>query len=199
MRAIVLGLFIVACGGGGAPEEIQRICTAMTECGAIPSTDTERCITELDAVTPDSATRAASECADCLDTMTCRAIDEGDCAPACKPLFDTINGTPGRVTGACTSMTTDTFATRSNMGNLLISLGCPSADDIEIVPGPYFDTVGTSRPCGRFDFASFSRTDCANATGTVTIVERDSRRWVDGTCTCSGVSVTFQAPLRIRF
>ena len=194
MRLVLVSLFVVAACGDGAPDDIVRICEAATACGALSGSDTDRCISELDGATPDSASRAAAECAECMDTKTCGDVAAGMCAATCKPLFDTINSVPGKVTGGCTSMSNSNFAIKSSQGNLLLQFDC--SPDIQIIPGPYFDTVGTSKPCGKFDSSDMAQM-CPMATGNVTIQERDGRRWAVGSCSCSGKSLSFELPFRI--
>ncbi|MDB4961181.1 MAG: hypothetical protein JWP01_1180 [Myxococcales bacterium] len=198
MRHLLLcvSLFTVIACGGGAPEDIERICVAATECGALTAAQTDRCIAELDGATPDSASRAAAECAECVDTKTCGEVSSGACVQSCAPLKQTINAVPGTVTGGCTSSSTGSFAAKSYSGDLLMQIDC--ATDFEIVISPYFDTVGSSKPCGKF--RSSEGASCpTTSTGTVAIIERDGRRWAKGTCSCSGVSVTFDLPFRISF
>lgn len=194
MRIVLLALLSLAACGGGAPDDIVRICEAVTACGVISGADTDRCISELDGATPDSASRAAAECADCMDSMTCGDVSSGKCAATCKPLFDTVNSVAGKVTGGCTSTSNSNFAIKSSQGNLLLQFDC--SPDIQIIPGPYFDTVGTTKPCGKFDSSDGAQM-CPMATGNVTIQERDGRRWAVGSCGCSGKTVTFELPFRI--
>jgi hypothetical protein len=192
----LLALLASAACGGGAPDDIVRICEAATECGAIGGTDTDRCISDLDGATPDSASRAAAECADCMDTKTCGDVKAGMCAATCKPLFDTINSVPGKVSGGCTSTTNSNFAIKSSQGNLLLQFDC--SPDVQIIPGPYFDTIGTTKPCGKFTSSDMAQ-NCDQATGNITIQERDGRRWAVGSCSCSGKALNFELPFRISF
>jgi hypothetical protein len=194
MRLILVSALALAACGDSAPDDIVRICEAATACGAIGAAETDRCISELDGATPESATRASEECATCMDTKTCGDIAAGMCAASCKPLFDTVNSVPGKVSGGCTSMTSSNFAIKSSQGNLLLQFDC--TPDVQIIPGPYFDTIGTSKPCGKFMSSDLAQ-NCTDAAGTVTIQERDGRRWAVGSCSCSGASLTFELPFRI--
>ena len=194
MRLLLVSLLTLAACGDGAPDDIVRICEAATACGVLSGSDTSRCISELDGATPDSASRAAAECADCMDTKSCGDVAGGMCAATCKPLFDTINSVPGQVSGGCTSTSNANFAIKSSQGNLLLQFDC--SPDIQIIPGPYFDTVGTSKPCGKFDSSDMAQM-CPMATGNVTIQERDGRRWAVGSCSCAGKSLSFELPFRI--
>ena len=188
-------LIVLGACDGGVPPDIERICVAATECGAIGADDTETCMNELDSATPDSATRAASECATCLDTMTCGEVSSGGCGKACAPLRDSVNSEPGTVTGACTGSSLYNFAGKSNVGNnLVIQLDCHY---IDIIPGRYSDfQVGVTKPCGQMTVVDQI---CPQGYGNVSIVEKDGRRWAKGSCSCSGVSVGFEVPFRIAF
>lgn len=183
--------FLFTACSSGAPEDIERICIAMTECGALPAMDTDECISELDASTPDSASRAANECATCLDTLTCGAIEDGDCASECEPLFDTINSVPGKVTGVCSSNSTSNYAYESD-GDLIVRLEC-SDTVLQILPGPFFKT-GASKPCGTI--RAIGGGQCV-ATGNVSMTSRDGRRWVTGSCSCEGDTIGFEVPFRL--
>lgn len=193
-RLLAVCLFAAACSG--APEDIERICEAATECGAIGSEETAACIMELDAATPDSATRAAAECAACLDTMTCGQIADGDCRSACEPLLDAANASPGTLTGACTSTSRSNYAFRSSSGNLLVALACDGVT-IEINAGRHF-SVGERFGCGSVTAWQGTETGtCPTALGEISIGERDGRRWVTGSCFCADTQLNFEVPYRI--
>ncbi len=196
MRRLLAIVLFVAAACGGAPEDIERICEAATECGALGPEETSACIMELDAATPDSATRAAAECANCLETMTCGQVANGDCRTACEPLLDAANASPGTLTGACSSTSRSNYALRSSAGNLLVRLACDGVS-IEINPGRHF-TVGERFACGSLTAWDGPDTGtCPMALGEIRIVERDGRRWVTGNCFCADTQLNFDVPYRL--
>lgn len=190
MKRFLVLVMLAGCGG----DDIERICTAMTECGVVTAGEMDTCVAELDAYTPDSATRALADCASCMDTLTCGDIASGNCSGQCGPLFSAINSTPGTTTGACVSSSTENYVTRSTAGELLVRL---NSCNVTITPGAFTKAAGTTLPCGRF--TAFSSGDCAQASGTVEIIDKGGRPFARGACSCSNMQVSFDVPFRITF
>lgn len=93
MVAIRLGLLVVgiaACGGTEGPAE--RMCQAANDCGALGSDDVGACVETLEQF---DAERALTECADCLETVTCADLNGGECTDHCAPFASAFTGSSG--------------------------------------------------------------------------------------------------------
>jgi hypothetical protein len=187
-KSLIGLLALVACG---TSSDLERICRVATECGVIAAAETATCIDELDAAAPDSATRATAECADCLDSTTCGEIDSGDCSEACEPLNDAIADVEGTVSGSCNTIQRGNRAFKGD-SSLVIELICETGGATFIRPGP-MSSVGETKACGSYRNL-LAGVDCPQANGTVTIVQKDGRRWLTGSCACAGLFVQFDVP-----
>jgi hypothetical protein len=193
----LLALALVAsCGDSTTNDAIDRICTAMAQCGAIAGSDTGTCTATLSTATSATATRAVAECADCVDKMSCGQVEGGGCATTCRPLFDTVNSTAGKVSGLCTASSAQQFADKTTRGELAVFGDC-SDGPFEVDLGPFGAAIGTSHPCGAFSGAYV----CSSSTGTAKIEQDAGGVWVTGTCTCvpdqGAPGLTFRVPLRL--
>ena len=198
----LIPILLTGCAGGGEDNlsAIASICTTLVECGAIAETDTATCEVELDLATPDSATRAADECAACLGDNVCADVDDGKCTEICEPFFESSRREPGQVTQPCEDMSTLNYATKANGGSLLVVVaGCSQPDRIRVLPGAHFD-VGTVISCGRMIVEQIGGDDeCEQAVGELSIVAQGGRKRVVGNCSCSNHQVSFDVPYRYSF
>jgi len=213
LRSYVLALveigglvILAACSDAQAPPDIVSLCTSLTQCGAISAVQTDVCIGDLAAATPDSATRAAHDCATCFSTMTCGDIAGGKCKAACAPFVQSAASTPGTYSVNASGMesctvpsptTTDNYARAGSDGSVELHWACDSTQGVDSLGAI---SVGDTREC-----ASIAHYDTCIASGTYTMDEKMGRSWITGTCVCrsdvdqSVSTTTFDVPYRFVF
>ncbi|MGE0870728.1 MAG: hypothetical protein AB7P03_19335 [Kofleriaceae bacterium] len=123
-----------------------------------------------------------------MDTKSCSEIEDFACDDACGPLHS-VNRVDGTVEGSCSDVSTGNYAFRSSSGTLVVRVTCSGGQKIS--SGEFFD-VGDEAPCESFGLS------CKPASGTMSIVEREGRRWVTGACECKSRAYDFDVPFHIE-
>jgi hypothetical protein len=91
MKLVLIAMIVVmGCGTDESAEE--RICSAANGCGALASANVDLCVSKLETV---DASRALTECADCLETNTCAQITAGACSGNCSPFASVFTSDAG--------------------------------------------------------------------------------------------------------
>jgi hypothetical protein len=89
---LVLVAMVVLMGCGADQSSEERICIAANGCGALASANVDLCVSKLETV---DASRALTECADCLETNTCAQITAGACSANCSPFASVFTSDAG--------------------------------------------------------------------------------------------------------